>query len=292
MAPETRKPKTLSRRITRGLLMSGALFCAPVLAQEHGSLIELINAYRESSEPCAGAKRLPAGALSPDPALAEVKLSGGSDLQQALKDAGFRAARAEAITVSGPSSPVDMMAAIKRRYCSSLARPEYTAIGVSRSGNAWRIILARPLLSPDLGDAFETGKNVLKLVNAARAQARTCGNKRFGAAKPLAWNEELAQAALAHSTDMATQNYFKHEGKDGVRVGTRAQRTGYRWRRIGENIAAGQGSAQATVAGWLSSPGHCSNIMNPDFSDMGAAYAVNNKSDMVIYWTQVFGTRR
>jgi uncharacterized protein YkwD len=292
MAPETKTPKTSYRRIARSLFVLGALCCAPVLAQEHGGLVELINAYRELPEPCGGGTPEPSGVLSPDPALAEVRLSEGADLQQALKDAGFRAARAEAITVSGPSSPADVMAALKDRYCGSLARPEYTAIGVSRSGNAWRIILARPLLSSTLGDAVEAGKSVLELVNAARGKARACGNKSFGAAKPLAWNEKLAQAALGHSTDMATQQYFKHEGKDGARVGARAQRAGYRWRRIGENIAAGQGSAQAVVAGWLSSPGHCSNIMDPGFADMGAAYAVNSKSDRVIYWTQVFGSPR
>jgi uncharacterized protein YkwD len=213
-------------------------------------------------------------------------------LQQALKDAGFQAARAEAIIVSGPLSPAAAMAAIKDRYCRTLTKPDYTAIGVSRSGDTWRIILAHPLLAPGLGNAFEAGRKVLELVNAARAKERNCGNQRFGPARPLNWNQNLAQAALAHSADMANRNYFSHEGKDGTEVGERAQRAGYRWRRIGENIASGQGSAQDVVAGWLSSPGHCANIMNPGFTDMGAAYALNQRSDLLIYWTQVFGTPR
>jgi uncharacterized protein YkwD len=32
--------------------------------------------------------------------------------------------------------------------------------------------------------------------------------------------------------------------------------------------------------------------MNPHFTEMGAAYAVNPESDSLIYWTQVFGTPR
>jgi len=46
------------------------------------------------------------------------------------------------------------------------------------------------------------------------------------------------------------------------------------------------------MAGWLASPGHCSNIMNPDFSEMGAAYAIEENSAAVSYWTQAFGTPR
>jgi uncharacterized protein YkwD len=91
---------------------------------------------------------------------------------------------------------------------------------------------------------------------------------------------------------MAQRDYFRHAGKDGSEVGDRAKRQGYEWRRIGENIATGQGSAAQAVAGWLASPGHCANIMNPEFTESGAAYAVNTGSDTVIYWTQVFGTPR
>jgi uncharacterized protein YkwD len=95
-----------------------------------------------------------------------------------------------------------------------------------------------------------------------------------------------------HSRDMANRNYFSHEAKDGSKADGRAKRVGYNWRRIGENIATGQGSSKQTMSGWLASPGHCANIMNRNFTEMGAAYAVNPKSDTTIYWTQVFGTPR
>jgi uncharacterized protein YkwD len=69
-------------------------------------------------------------------------------------------------------------------------------------------------------------------------------------------------------------------------------RKGYAWRQVGENIAAGQGSAQQAVSAWLSSPPHCANLMNPNHREMGAAYAVNANSNSTIYWTQVFATPR
>jgi uncharacterized protein YkwD len=76
-------------------------------------------------------------------------------------------------------------------------------------------------------------------------------------------------------------------------VGERAHLAGYRWRRIGENIASGQGSPQAAVEGWLDSPGHCANTMHPGFTEMGAAYAINPASETgTVYWTQAFGAPR
>ena len=46
------------------------------------------------------------------------------------------------------------------------------------------------------------------------------------------------------------------------------------------------------VAGWIRSPGHCANLMNPRYTDMGAAFAVNARSELGVYWTQAFGTPR
>ena len=66
----------------------------------------------------------------------------------------------------------------------------------------------------------------------------------------------------------------------------RALRAGYKWRTIGENIASGQRTAQEAVQGWLDSPGHCANIMNAAFAEMGVGYAVNPARG-TLYWTQV-----
>lgn len=91
---------------------------------------------------------------------------------------------------------------------------------------------------------------------------------------------------------MARHSYFSHTGRDGSHVDARASSAGYRWRAIGENIAAGQMQADAAVQGWINSPGHCANLMAPVYTDMGAAFAVNNSSSAGIYWVQVFGTAR
>jgi uncharacterized protein YkwD len=66
-------------------------------------------------------------------------------------------------------------------------------------------------------------------------------------------------------------------------------RAGYAWKFVGENVAAGQLTAQEVVAGWLASPAHCDNIMDADFTQMAVAYAINTKQEIGIYWAQVFG---
>jgi uncharacterized protein YkwD len=278
------------RAVCNGLVLSSALLCPPLLAQDQDRLIHLINAYRQSPEACAGFLPRAAGPLSPEPRLAAVDLSQGGE--QALKKAGLHIIRMEAISVSGPSSAVAAMQAIRNRYCKAIADPEYILIGTSRSGNTWRVVLARPRLAQAPADLVGAGKQILDLANAARAKERTCGTKRYRATRPLVWNAALEDAARMHSRDMANNNYFAHTSRNGARAGERAQQAGYRWQRIGENIAAGQEHAKSVVDGWLSSPGHCANLMSPHFTEMGAAYAINEKSDLLIYWTQILGTPR
>ena len=129
---------------------------------------------------------------------------------------------------------------------------------------------------------------LLELVNEARAQRRRCGWKRFGPSAPLVSSDALQRAALSHAEDMAARRKLSHSGQDGSTPGERATRSGYRWRAVGENIAAGQSTAGQVVADWLKSPQHCGNIMSPDYSEMGVAFAVAPQSEMGIYWVQLF----
>jgi uncharacterized protein YkwD len=184
------------------------------------------------------------------------------------------------------------MDAIAGRYCRTLLSTRFSAVGTQRNGDEWQIVLARPMPPPRvyaLAASPEVGRSILDAVNSARARGWTCGDRYYRPAHALAWNRALGDAALAHSRDMARQRYFSHQGKDGREVGARAEQAGYRWRRVGENIAAGQETAEQVVQGWLESPGHCANIMSPDFTEMGAGYAINSARDTArAYWTQVF----
>lgn len=274
------------------LLMLAPALSFPVHAQESQALVSLINEYRDTDEACGGGKGQAVGPLAPNGALGVPPATNGAQLQEALQASGYRPSKLQAMSVSGPADAKTAMQALKQRYCAPLRSQDFAEIGVSRKGNTWQVLLAQPLLSPDLGDWQQVGKNILQRVNEARAKPRSCGSRSFEAAPALSWNAKLGDTALAHSRDMAEQNYFSHQAPDGSQVSDRASRAGYSWQRIGENIAAGQGSEEQVMAGWLASPGHCSNIMNPDFTEMGAAYAINKSSAAGSYWTQVFGTPR
>lgn len=272
------------------LALSSAL-AVPIQAQEL-ELVGLINDFRGAAEACGSGEASAVGPLAPNDSLALAPAKSGAQLQEQLQDSGYRPAKLQAISISGPPDTQSAMQALKANYCAPLRSNDYAEIGVSRAGNTWQVLLAKPLLAPDLGDWQQVGQAILQKVNETRAKPRTCGSESFEAAPPLSWNNELGETALAHSRDMAKQSYFSHQAPDGSQVSDRASRAGYRWQRIGENIAAGHGSAEQVMAGWLSSPGHCSNIMNPGYTEMGAAYAINKDSAAVSYWTQVFGTPR
>lgn len=138
-----------------------------------------------------------------------------------------------------------------------------------------------------VGDASPTAirARVLRLVNEVRSRSRRCGGERFAPVAPLAASQLLDEAALAHASDMARHGYFDHAGRDGSQPKQRVARLGYRSRLTGENIAFGPESAEEVVAGWLASPGHCANIMEPRIQQMGIGFAVG-RSRGAIYWVQ------
>jgi len=281
------------RAATRALVVA-AIFVAPELAFAAGEdeLVSLINARRAEMRGCSGTREAAAGPLAPSPALARVDAAAvGGDLGKALIAAGYRAATATTLVLSGVADARAAARLVEQQHCDVVRNRRYAEVGIARTGSRWRINLAAPLLAGDLGDWREAGREVLQLVNEARQHGGVCGTQRFAATAPLMWNERLAAAALAHSSEMAQHDYFDHVDRHGAWVVERAREQGYPWRAIGENIAAGQGSAQQVVGGWLASPGHCANILSPDFGEMGAAYALNPRAAMEIYWTQVFGAR-
>lgn len=289
--------KAVIRTCSNRVFVCCALCVAlPVSAQPDAELVDLINAFRAVPQSCGGQRLGVAPPLAPRRALSGVTIASGTFLEAELERAGYPVTKASAISLSGATQAPSVMAMIERKYCKTLMDPAFSSVGISHSGYDWLIVLAQPAPPPAatrLPSTQEAGILILAEVNRARASARQCGIGSYAAARPLGWNPALADAALAHSAEMAKERYLNHRGKDGRRVAERAIAAGYRWRHIGENIAVGQNSPEEVVNGWLDSPGHCANIMSADYTDMGAAYAVNNDLRAGrIYWTQVFGTPR
>jgi uncharacterized protein YkwD len=271
-------------------LSAGLAFAASALATDESQLVESINKYRSEPQRCGNQASSELPPLSSDPRLI-LPASGAVDLQQAMVRASYPMNKVQAITLNGPRDAASAMTAIKESFCQVVLDPQFVDVGVSRADRDWRIVLARPLLSARLGDAQSEGQKLLEQLNVARSQARQCGTQAFTAAAPLAWNATLGTVAQDHSRDMANKNYFDHKDSDGRTPGDRAELAGYSGQQTGENIAAGQDTVRKVVDGWLASPGHCANLMNPQFRELGAAYATDPKSDAGIYWTAMFGAQ-
>jgi len=148
-------------------------------------------------------------------------------------------------------------------------------------------------------------RHYLDAVNRMRTETRQCGNRIYRSAKPLRWNENLYRAAYEHSKDMAECSHFSHSGS-----GTQSDRTakvenlrrcstfvnriehnGYLgYRGVSENIAYGAKSVESVMQQWITSEGHCRNIMNPKYTEFGMAQVRSGNG--TYYWTQNFGTRQ
>jgi uncharacterized protein YkwD len=114
----------------------------------------------------------------------------------------------------------------------------------------------------------------------------------FGPAPPVTLSSTLGRVAFGHADDMATNNYFEHRDLSGQSPSDRVRATGYQEKLVGENIAYGPKSVDEVVQGWLDSPGHCENIMDPRFVEMGLGYAKSHGSKHALYWVQVLATPR
>lgn len=111
---------------------------------------------------------------------------------------------------------------------------------------------------------------------------------------PLTAETRLMQAAQDHTRDMLVLDFFSHTSPNGDTPADRVAATGYRYRTMGENIAAGYGSIASVMDGWMDSEGHRDNILNCRFTEVGVGYVSSDEDRGDVrfgtYWTQVFAT--
>jgi uncharacterized protein YkwD len=134
-----------------------------------------------------------------------------------------------------------------------------------------------------------TEEQVLALVNDVRQTGTTCGGVAAPPTHPLEMNGALRCAARVHALDMGIRGYFDHTNPEGEDPFVRMGHAGYDYVAAGENIAGGQLDPAMVMQGWIESPGHCHNIMSPDFLDLGVGHATVDGSPFVHYWVQTFG---
>lgn len=131
-------------------------------------------------------------------------------------------------------------------------------------------------------------EQILVIVNEHRAAGADCrSGGMFAPTTPLTMNRSLRCSARKHSQDMAARDFFDHTNPSGEDPFVRMQQAGYDYSAAGENIAAGSPDAAGTMMQWMNSDGHCTNIMNPGFVDIGVGYSTGGQFGTL--WTQNFG---
>lgn len=109
-----------------------------------------------------------------------------------------------------------------------------------------------------------TQGNIVNLTNEARKSLDL---------NPVAANVRLTRAAQAKAEDMLTNQYFAHTSPSGTTPWVWIRNAGYAYSVSGENLAVHYTNAEQTFSGWLASPGHRANIVNPKFTEIGVGVA-------------------
>jgi uncharacterized protein YkwD len=140
----------------------------------------------------------------------------------------------------------------------------------------------------DTANAAAYMEQVIQLTNVERGKVQ---------AAALSLNSNLRDAAQAHAMDMACRQYFEHSAMSpapyGVTPFERMTTFGYAFSAAAENIAAGQQTPADVVLGWMNSPGHKTNMLNPTYTQIGIGYVWNKNDELQTnyfhYWVMKLG---
>lgn len=128
-----------------------------------------------------------------------------------------------------------------------------------------------------------TRSGVIKETNAQRAKFSLL---------PLHENAKLDQDAEMKLKDMFEKQYFEHESPTGVGPSDLANKVGYKYLVVGENLAEGHFKDDINlVEAWMNSPGHRANILHDKFQEIGAAVGQGIFEGKTVWMAvQSFGT--
>ena len=243
--------------------------------------------------------------------------AGGASLPQAAVSHGYPAESLSGVHLANTGGP--LLEQLRRAQCLTLTNRNAQEIGAFERGTQIWLVLGTgsgsrapppggsgpappaprapsppPAASPGTPGAptAALADRALALVNEARARGARCGTRTFSPAPPLALSGTLGNVAYGHAADMAAHHYFEHADLAGQTPADRVRATGYREKLVGENIAYGPQTVDEAVQGWLRSPDHCENLMDPRFVEMGLAFAAGRGSQHGLYWVQLLAEPR
>ena len=157
-----------------------------------------------------------------------------------------------------------------------------SAVAAQSNGSVGAATAAVPInASATVGTSALSARPAMRLWSGCLATANS--TRRAVGAVPLQLDLRVVAAASGHSAHQAQTQKMSHTGSGGSDAGQRLTAAGYSWTTWGENVAVGQANCDAVLAGWLASPTHRANILNPSFRHIGIGMAIG--ANGVPYWT-------
>jgi len=289
-----------SHTLIRGTLLGLALLCSLVLCDgASADALAAVQVLRAGG--CGGVMPLvpPLRRTGVLDRIAREWAQGGA-LAAVAGSNGLDMSTTSGVHVQGPDR--SLLEVMRRTECRTLMQQSLREMGEYQTAQeAWLVFTGpaaaapsrtpappvRPSAAPTLSASAATRlpeTRALELVNEVRARGARCGERSFGPAPPLRLSGTLDGVAFGHAADMAQHDYFEHQDLAGHTPADRVRASGYREKLVGENIAYGPKSTEEVVQGWLDSPGHCENIMDQRFAEMGIAYASGQGAKHGLYW--------
>jgi uncharacterized protein YkwD len=141
------------------------------------------------------------------------------------------------------------------------------------------IVTMQPVAADPIGGPESLVADVVAIANAERAERGL---------SELVEHPLLDLVAQIYARVLAEGACFGHECGEEPNLAERVDAVGYRWQRLGENIAAGQPTSAEVVHDWMDSPRHRANLLDPSFREIGVA-VVPGAGPYGVYWVQLFG---
>jgi hypothetical protein len=142
-----------------------------------------------------------------------------------------------------------------------LAVMAFLIIGIQVTANVVRPASVRVM-------AYATNVTPVDLLNLTNQERVANG------LAPLKLDARLNQSAGLKAGNMFAENYWAHSSPSGIQPWYWFGQAGYAYSAAGENLAMDFDTSAGTVQGWMNSPGHRANILNPAYKDVG--FAVQN----------------
>lgn len=111
-------------------------------------------------------------------------------------------------------------------------------------------------------------QQMIDQLNRARAEGASCGSRgAFPPAPAVVWSERLATMARAHAEWLVDIDELRHQGPQGQTLTERALQAGYRFAKVGENLAQGQRTLDGALRGWTISETHCATLFGATYTE-------------------------